>query len=94
MRGEMEAMTRQAVITRLRTQRIQPDSGEVKEKGRGLDREINLPSFGAPVKQHDIVIFTRQFATMIDAGLPIVQCLDILSQQSEKQGPLQDHQAR
>jgi type IV pilus assembly protein PilC len=83
MRGEMEAMTRQAVITRLRTQRINPSPEKIKEKGKGLDREINLPSFGSPVKQHDIVIFTRQFATMIDAGLPLVQCLDILSQQSD-----------
>jgi type IV pilus assembly protein PilC len=83
MRGEMEAMTRQAVITRLRTQRINPTAERIKEKGKGFDREISLPSFGAPVKQHDIVIFTRQFATMIDAGLPLVQCLDILSQQSD-----------
>jgi type IV pilus assembly protein PilC len=83
MRGEMEAMTRQAVITRLRTQRINPTPEKIKEKGKGFDREINLPSFGSPVKQHDIVIFTRQFATMIDAGLPLVQCLDILSQQSD-----------
>jgi type IV pilus assembly protein PilC len=83
MRGEMEAMTRQAVITRLRTQRINPSPEKIKEKGKGFDREIRLPSFGAPVKQHDIVIFTRQFATMIDAGLPLVQCLDILSQQSD-----------
>ena len=83
MRGEMEAMTRQAVITRLRTQRINPAPEKIKEKGKGFDREINLPSFGSPVKQRDIVIFTRQFATMIDAGLPLVQCLEILSQQSD-----------
>ncbi len=83
MRGEMEAMTRQAVITRLRTQRINPAPDKIKEKGKGLDREISLPSFGSPVKQHDIVIFTRQFATMIDAGLPLVQCLDILAQQAD-----------
>jgi type IV pilus assembly protein PilC len=83
IRGEMEAMTRQAVITRLRTQRINPAPEKIKEKGKGFDREISLPSFGSPVKQHDIVVFTRQFATMIDAGLPLVQCLDILSQQSD-----------
>ena len=83
LRGEMEAATRQAVITRLRTQRINPSPEKIKEKGKGLDREISLPSFGSPVKQHEIVIFTRQFATMIDAGLPLVQCLDILSQQSD-----------
>ena len=83
MRGEMEAMTRQAVITRLRTQRIKPAPERIKEKGKGFDREISLPSFGAPVKQRDIVILTRQFAMMIDAGLPLVQCLDILSQQAD-----------
>jgi len=82
IRGEMEAGSRQAVITRLRTQRIKPNMDRIKEKGKGLDREISL-SLGNPVKQHDIVIFTRQFATMIDAGLPLVQCLDILSNQSE-----------
>ena len=86
MRGEMEATTRQAVITRLRTQRISPTPEKIKEKGKGFDREINLPSFGAPVKQHDIVIFTRQFATMIDAGLPLVQCLDILVAAVRQQG--------
>ena len=82
MRGEMEATTRQAVIARLRAQRIQPVTQKVREKGRGFDLEIKLPSFGSPVKQHDIVVFTRQFATMIDAGLPLVQCLDILSAQT------------
>ena len=82
IRGEMEAGSRQAVITRLRTQRIKPSMDRIKEKGKGLDREISL-SLGNPVKQHDIVIFTRQFATMIDAGLPLVQCLDILSNQSD-----------
>jgi type IV pilus assembly protein PilC len=83
MKGEMEATTRQAVITRLRAQRIQPVPEKIKEKGRGLTREIKLPSIGSPVKQRDIVIFTRQFATMIDAGLPLVQCLDILQAQTD-----------
>ena len=44
---------------------------------------MKIPGFGGKVKEHDLVIFTRQFATMIDAGLPLVQCLDILSNQSE-----------
>ncbi len=82
MRGEMEAQTRHAVITRLRAQRIQPITEKIKEKGRGFDFEIKIPSFGSAVKQHEIVIFTRQFATMIDAGLPLVQCLEILSSQT------------
>jgi type IV pilus assembly protein PilC len=82
MRGEMEAMTRDAVIVRLRTQRIQPLPAKIKEKGKGLDRQLTIPGLGDSVKTRDIVIFTRQFATMIDAGLPIVQCLDILQAQA------------
>jgi type IV pilus assembly protein PilC len=82
MRGEMEATTRDAVIVRLRTQRIQPLPAKIKEKGKGLDRQITIPGLGDSVKTRDIVIFTRQFATMIDAGLPIVQCLDILQAQA------------
>ncbi len=83
VKGEMEAASREAVIIRLRTQRIQPVPAQIKEKGKGLEYEISLPSFGAAVKQHDIVVFTRQFATMINAGLPIMQCLSILAAQSE-----------
>jgi len=80
--GEMDAPTRDAVLVRLRAQRIQPLPARVKEKGRGLSRDITIPGFGESVKSSDIVIFTRQLATMIDAGLPIVQCLEILSTQS------------
>jgi type IV pilus assembly protein PilC len=82
MRGEMEATTRDAVIVRLRTQRIQPLPAKIKEKGKGLDRQLTIPGLGDTVKTRDIVVFTRQFATMIDAGLPIVQCLDILQAQA------------
>lgn len=80
--GEMEAPTRDAVLVRLRSQRIRPLPAKVKEKGRGFDRELNIPGFGESIKQRDIVIFTRQLATMIDAGLPIVQCLEVLATQS------------
>ena len=80
--GEMEAPTREAVLVRLRSQRIQPIPAKVKEKGRGLAREISIPGFGESVTSRDVVIFTRQLATMIDAGLPIVQCLDVLGAQS------------
>lgn len=83
LKGNMDAPSREAVIIRLRSQRIVPDTAKIKEKGKGLDYEISLPSFGAPVKMRDIVIFTRQFATMIDAGLPIMQCLQILGAQTE-----------
>jgi type IV pilus assembly protein PilC len=83
LKGEMEAPSREAVIIRLRSQRIQPTPSRIKEKGKGLDFEISIPTFGSPVKSRDIVIFTRQFATMIDAGLPIVQCLQILAAQTD-----------
>ncbi len=80
--GEMEAPTRDAVLVRLRSQRIQPIPAKIKEKGKGLDTNLTIPGFGESIKQRDVVIFTRQLATMIDAGLPIVQCLDILAAQS------------
>jgi type IV pilus assembly protein PilC len=83
LRGEMEATSREAVIIRLRSQRIRPEPTRIKPKGKGLDYQINVPTFGSPVKQKDVVIFTRQFATMIDAGLPIVQCLQILAAQTD-----------
>lgn len=83
LKGEMEAVNQAAVLTRLRSQRIQPIPGRVREKGRGLDREIRIPGFGPRVKTRDVMLFTRQFATMIDAGLPIVQSLDVLAQQAE-----------
>jgi len=56
----------------------------VKESG-GLNfsMDIKIPWFKPKVSEKDLVLFTRQFATMIDAGLPLVQCLDIQSQQAE-----------
>lgn len=56
----------------------------IKEEGKGLSKELKLPGFGGKkVQTKEIVIFTRQFATMIDSGLPLVQCLEILSNQQE-----------
>jgi type IV pilus assembly protein PilC len=83
MKGETEAINPQAVIGWLRSQRIQPIPARIREKGKGLEKEIKVPGFGPKVKPHDLMVFTRQFATMIDAGLPIVQSLDILGQQTE-----------
>lgn len=81
--GEMEAATRDAVLARLRAQRIQPIPAKIRERGKGLDKEIKIPGFGESIKTKDVVVFTRQLGTMIDAGLPIVQCLDILGSQTE-----------
>jgi type IV pilus assembly protein PilC len=76
-KGEIAANTKEDVLALLRKQNIQPINVVAKPK------DIKL-SFGTPkVKDKDIVIFTRQLATMIDAGLPLVQCLDILGTQTE-----------
>ena len=76
-KGELAANSKEDVMALLRKQNIQPINVTAKPK------QINI-SFGAPkVTDKDIVIFTRQLATMIDAGLPLVQCLDILGQQKE-----------
>jgi len=83
LKGEMEASNIEAVYARLRSQRIQPIPARVKEKGTGLDTEIKIPGFGPRIQPYDVMLFTRQFSTMIDAGLPIVQSLDILAEQTE-----------
>jgi type IV pilus assembly protein PilC len=76
-KGVMEAENEAAVHQRLRTQQLSPT--KVKKKG-GFDALSNL-QFGSGVEPKDIVKFIRQFATMIDAGLPLVQCLEILGNQ-------------
>jgi len=76
--GQMEAASRDVVIAKLRSQQILATS--VKAKARDLN--ISL-SFGSGVSEKEIAIFTRQFATMIDAGLPLVQCLEILASQQD-----------
>ena len=75
-KGAMEAESEDAVNTRLRAQQLQPT--KVKKKAKEFSFQI-----GSGVSSKDIVTFTRLFATMIDAGLPIVQCLDILQGQTE-----------
>lgn len=82
-RGEIEAGSPALAGALLRRQKIIPLS--IKEKGKGLSMEIKLPAFGRKVKEKELVVFTRQFATMIDAGLPIIQCLDILASQQKNQ---------
>jgi len=79
----LEAPNLDAALARLREQRIRPIPSRVREKGKGLEKEFSIPGFGDKVTTKDLSLATRQLATMIDAGLPIVQCLDILAQQSE-----------
>jgi type IV pilus assembly protein PilC len=78
-KGEMEASDSEAVNARLKSLGLNPT--KVKRKGM-LDSDISL-AIGSGVTGKDILIFTRQFATMIDAGLPLVQCLDILGSQMD-----------
>jgi len=75
-KGTMEADDEAGVQARLRGQQLMPT--KIKKKGVGLSFQI-----GSGVDLKDIVTFTRLFATMIDAGLPIVQCLDILCNQTD-----------
>jgi type IV pilus assembly protein PilC len=77
-KGEMEAATEGAIRIHLRQQNIIPTKISAKAK------EISIPSpFGKRVPQRSIAIFTRQLATMIDAGLPLVQSLEILASQQD-----------
>jgi type IV pilus assembly protein PilC len=75
--GEMTANSKTELQSLLRRQQITPT--RVSEKGK----EFNLPTFGGGVKSKELAIFTRQFSVMIDAGLPLVQCLEILASQQE-----------
>src|SRR5690606_33639430 len=68
--------TADMVQTRLRAQQLNPVT--VKKKPKEFSLQL-----GTGVDEKDLVIFIRQFATMIDAGLPLVQCLEILSSQGE-----------
>jgi type IV pilus assembly protein PilC len=75
--GEMSANNKTELQSLLRRQQITPT--RVSEKGK----EFNLPTFGGGVNSKELAIFTRQFSVMIDAGLPLVQCLEILASQQE-----------
>jgi type IV pilus assembly protein PilC len=76
-KGEIEAANNEAVMVQLRAQMLTPVT--VKQKPKDISEY--LPFLKKRIKIKDLVIFTRQFATMIDAGLPLVQCLNILAEQ-------------
>ena len=78
--GERVAANKQSLAMQLRRERITP--GAIREKGK----EFAMPTFGSGrVKVKEIAIFFRQFSVMIDAGLPLVQCLEILAANQENQ---------
>jgi type IV pilus assembly protein PilC len=75
--GEMDATSPEAVNERLRAQSL----AVTKVKKKPVDIVLRMPG-STGVTTRDLVIFTRQFATMIDAGLPLVQCLELLGSQN------------
>lgn len=79
VKGEIESLSVSTITLSLRKKGIT----DLKIKKKPKDIEINLPFLKAKVPEKDVVIFTRQFSTMINAGLPIIQCLEIQSTQQE-----------
>src|SRR6202521_2076963 len=75
--GELAAASKMELINNLKRQQI--NVTKMSEKGK----EFNLPTFGGGVDAKELAVFTRQFSVMIDAGLPLVQCLEILAGQQE-----------
>ncbi len=78
-KGELEAQNEEAVRASLARMKITPT--KIKKKPKDLFE--NVAFLQPPVKEKDVILFCRQFSTMIDAGLPIIQCLDILHAQQE-----------
>jgi type IV pilus assembly protein PilC len=78
-KGELTAKTRDEAVDQLRKQNVVVTSLEEKS-GKGGKLKFSL---GSGLTDKDLVVFTRQFGTMINAGLPLIQCLDILATQSE-----------
>jgi type IV pilus assembly protein PilC len=75
--GTMTAANKSELATLLKRQQI--TATKMTEKGK----EFNVPTFGGSISAKELAIFTRQFSVMIDAGLPLVQCLEILAGQQE-----------
>src|SRR5215469_3399641 len=75
--GERQADNKAHLTSMLRREQI--NVNKLSEKGR----EFNIPTFGGSVEAKELAVFTRQFSVMIDAGLPLVQCLEILAAQQD-----------
>src|SRR5689334_11783737 len=79
--GEIEADSRPAAVAALRAKGVVATA--VEERKAKAAAAAGAAKLGGSVKAKDLAIYTRQFSTMVDAGLPIAQCLQILSEQSE-----------
>src|SRR3954453_4955015 len=76
-RGEMEATDETQVSSRLRAMAL----SNLKVRKKAFAFKFKIPPLGGGIGKKALVFFPRQFATMIDAGLPLVQCLEILAGQ-------------
>ncbi|MCE2484490.1 MAG: type II secretion system F family protein [Desulfurellaceae bacterium] len=81
--GEMDAASPAVVRSRLRAERIRPLDQTIRPKRPRFGAGLSIPGLGHKVRQKDLVVFTRQFATMIDAGLPLIRGLDIVARQTD-----------
>ena len=81
--GEMDAASPAVVRSRLRAERIRPLDQTIRPKRSRFGADLAIPGLGHKVRQKDLVVFTRQFATMIDAGLPLIRGLDIVARQTD-----------
>jgi type IV pilus assembly protein PilC len=81
VQGELAAETEAALVQRLKSMGYAPVS--IEQTGGGMKTELKIPGFGPKVKLKDLAIFSRQFATMINAGLSLMRALSILAEQTE-----------
>jgi type IV pilus assembly protein PilC len=81
VQGELAAETEAALVQRLKSMGYAPVS--IEQTGGGMKKEIKIPGFGPKVKLKDLAIFSRQFATMINAGLSLMRALSILAEQTD-----------
>lgn len=78
-RGTMSAESRQALVKMLQSRGLTADPKSIRERGKSKIRRLNLKG----VRAAELLLFTRQMATMVNAGLPLLQSLDILAEQTE-----------
>jgi type IV pilus assembly protein PilC len=83
VKGKLEAPSESAVVSRLRALGLTPVEITESAAGTGLNREISLGAFEKGVKLKDLAVMSRQMATMVGAGIPLLKSLTILSEQTE-----------
>lgn len=83
VKGKLEGSGEAAVISKMRALSITPITITESAAATGLNMEIKIPGFGPKVELKDLAVMSRQMATMIAAGLSLIRCLNILSEQTE-----------